>query len=690
MLKQTLLFTLFFITIIGAKAQVNNNISIVRDTFGVAHIFGKTDADVVYGLSYAHCEDDFKNMQKCVALAKHKLGLIEGKNGAAVDYYNQLLRVDKTVDEAYETQLSQKFRLLLDNYAAGINAYAASHHNEIILQQLFPVTGRDVIKGFYTILTGMVGTADALKSCMENKADSFIFNAGRGSNSFALAANRSTDASTMLVINPHVPLEGMLSWWEAHVSSEEGWNFHGSFFPLMMGPAMGAGDKLGWGVTFNWPDYVDVYRMEINPSNKNEYKFDGTYIPFERNKASLKVKLGAVKLALKKEVLWCKYGPAMRTKHGVFALRYNVIGNIKAAEQWFAMSHANNFDEFKATLQMHSIPLFNFVYADADNNIAHFFNGMLPKRTAQYNWQRILPGNTSATLWNNFIPINDMPRTINPQCGFVYNTNNTPWRNTCDAENIDSTKYDNLSAWFWNRPNGRDYRLRELIDAKDKHSFDDVKAIKFDNTYCQWNNGIRKSMLPVMQLNLAKYPDIKEAVMVMREWDYTSHIDNKNIAMVLHTFSEIGLLTNAAYNEMETGFKFNEVQLVKCIRIAQKSLLNNFNTLTPTLGQVQVVKRGKLEYPMPGSPDQLAPSYDEKIKGGKFKIENGDTYTMIVKFNKKLGNCYQTQMPFGASSNPASKHYTDQMKMYSTHKTKTISLNKLDIIPFAERIYMPK
>jgi acyl-homoserine-lactone acylase len=689
-LINTFIITLLITNSFFAKAQLNTNVTIVRDTFGVPHIYGKTDADVVYALAYAHCEDDFKNIQKTIAMSQHQLGLIVGKKGAGVDYYNQLLRVDKTVDEGYETQLTPKFRLLLDNYAAGINAYAAHHQNEIILKSIFPIAGRNVIKGFYTILSGMVGTADALKACIDNTADDFVYNAGKGSNSFALAANRTTDGSTMLAINPHVPLEGMVSWWEAHVSSEEGWNFHGAFFPLMIGPAMGAGDKLGWGVTFNWPDYVDVYRMELNPNNKNEYKFDGAYIPFERSKAKLKVKLGIGKIGIKKETLWCKYGPAIRTKHGVFALRFNVMGNIKAAEQWFNMSHATTFDEFKTTLQMHSIPLFNFVYADADNNIAHFFNGILPVRSPNYNWQKTLLGNTSSTLWDKFIPINDMPRTINPSCGFVYNTNNTPWRNTCDAENIDSTKYDNLSAWHWNRPNGRDHRFRELIDGKEKHSFEDFKAIKFDNTYCQWNNGMRKSMLPVMNLDLTKYPDIKDAVLVMRAWDYTAHIENKNIAMVLHTFSEIAALTHAAYNEMETGFIYNEAQLVTCIRKAQKELLHNFKTLTPTLGQVQVVKRGNIELPMAGAPDQLSPAYDKKIKHGKYKIDNGDTFTMLIAFNKKTGNVYETQMPFGSSNKPASKHYTDQMKMYSTHKTKKVSLNKLDIIPVAERIYSPK
>ncbi len=673
-----------------AQAQGNSNVSIVRDTMGVPHIYGKTDADVVYGLAYAHCEDDFISIQKNLALAHHKLGSLIGKKGAGVDYYNQFIRVEKTVNETYETQLTPKFRVLLDNYAAGLNTYAASHPKEVIAKGLFPVTGKDIIKGFYTIVSSMVGTADMLKACIKNEADNFVYNAGKGSNSFALAANRTTDGSTMLAINPHVHLDGMVTWWEAHVSSEEGWNFHGCFFPLMIGPAMGASDKLGWGVTFNWPDYVDAYKMELNPNNSNEYMFDGAYLPFERGKATMKVKLGIAKVKVKKETLWCKYGPAIRTKHGVFALRFNVMGNIKAAEQWFNMSHANNLEEFKTAVNIHGIPLFNFVYADADNNIAHFFNGILPERSPEYNWQKVLPGNTSKTLWTKFIPVNKMPSTINPSCGFVYNTNNTPWRNTCDAENIDSTKFDNLSAWHWNRPNGRDHRFRELIDAKDKFTFEEFKAIKFDNTYPQWMCGIKKSMLPIINLDVTKYPDLKDAVAVMKVWDFTSHIENRNMPLVLHTLSEISSLTKAAYNEMETGFVFNEEQMVKSMRAAKKELLKNFNTLTPTLGQVQIVKRGNYELPMPGAPDQLAPSYDKKDKHGKYRIDKGDTFTMLVKFNKKTGNLFETQMPYGASNVPNSKHYADQMKMYSTHQTKKISLNKLDIVPFAERIYSPK
>jgi acyl-homoserine-lactone acylase len=691
-ISTTVLSIVLITTSFLAKAQLNANVSIVRDTFGVPHIFGKTDADVVYGLAYAHCEDDFTNIQKALAMARHKLGLIKGKKGAGVDYYNQFIRAEQTVNEEYDKQLSPKFRLLLDNYAAGMNTYANSHPNEIILKGIFPVTGKDMIKGYYTIITGMVDGSDMLQACMKNEADNYIHNAGRGSNSFAMAASRSTDGSTMLAINPHVHLESMISWWEAHVCSEEGWNFHGSFFPMMIGPAMGASDKLAWGVTFNWPDYTDAYRMELNPKNPNEYMFDGKYIPFERSKATMNVKLKGVKIKVKKELLWCKYGPAIRTKHGVFGIRYNVMGNIRAAEQWFNMSHAKNLDEFKTAMKIRGIPLFNIVYADADNNIAHFFSGLVPVRDTAYNWQKVVPGNTSKTLWNTFIPFEDMPTTTNPSCGFVYNTNNTPWRNTCDAENIDSTKFPTNAAWHWNRPNGRDHRLRELIDAKDKHSFEEFKAIKFDNTYPQWENGIKKSLSAVKQLDITKYPDIKDAIEVINNWDFVSNVENRNMAMVLHTLARIGDLTHGFYNEMETGFIFTEAQLVQCIRESKKDLLKNFNTITPTLGQVQVVKRTNSDYelPMPGAPDQISPSYCKKIENGKYQVDKGDTFTMLVKYNKKTGNVFETQMPFGASNNSNSKHYNDQMKMYSTHKTKKVSLNKLDIIPVAEQIYSPK
>ena len=232
-MKRTLLLVTCLILIYNwANAQINPaKIDIIRDSFGVPHIFGKTDPDVAYGLAWAHAEDDFVTIQQSLMAGKSMLAQYQGKKGASIDYIIHLLRIPELVEEKYESDLSPAFKKLLEGYAAGLNAYATAHPKEVLLKKIFPVTPKDMVQYSVLQLCVLSGADKALSSIFGGTVPLLENYKTAGSNAFAFNSAKTTDGQVYLDINAHQPLEGPVAFYEAHLSSEDGWNIIGANFP---------------------------------------------------------------------------------------------------------------------------------------------------------------------------------------------------------------------------------------------------------------------------------------------------------------------------------------------------------------------------------------------------------------------------------------------------------------------------
>ncbi len=223
-----------------------------------------------------------------------------------------------------------------------------------------------------------------------------------GSNAFAFRRAKTKDGNTYLNVNTHQPLEGPFAWYEAHLVSDEGWNMLGGLFPGSPMPFIGTNENLGWTHTYNYPDLIDIYQLQMNPKNKNQYLFDDKWVDLEISKAKLKVKLKfGITIPVRKELLWSKYGPVVRNDSGVFSFHLNALENISAIDQWYHMNKSSNYDEFTQALNIMGIPRFNIMYADREDNIYYLSNAQLPVRDTSFDWNAVLPGNTSKTMIRN-------------------------------------------------------------------------------------------------------------------------------------------------------------------------------------------------------------------------------------------------------------------------------------------------
>ncbi len=678
------LLTLLFTCLLAFQlhAQINPaKIDIIRDSFGVPHIFGKTDPDVAYGLAWAHAEDDFGTIQQSLMAGKSMLAQYQGKKGASIDYIIHLLRIPELVEAKYESDLSPAFKKLLEGYAAGLNAYAAAHPKEVLLKKIFPVTPKDMVQYSVLQLCVLSGADKALSSIFGGTVPLLENYKTAGSNAFAFNSAKTTDGQVYLDINAHQPLEGPVAFYEAHLNSEDGWNIIGANFPGAPCILHGCNEYLGWAHTVNAPDKLDVYQLEINPKNKLQYKFDGKWETLEVKTAPLKVKVAGVIAPLSKKAYWSKYGPTIITPRGVFSIRMPAQMDIRGLEQWYAFNKAKNFTEFKSALNMLAIPGYNIVYADRYDTIFYISNGRIPVRDKSYNWKATLPGNTSKTLWTDLHPLSNLPQVLQPKAGYVYNTNHSPFHST---EGIDNPLVKDITMGYETLENNRSMRFDELIQPLNKVSYEDFKRIKFDRQYPS-SFYFPSKIDSVFLLNSTEFPDIADIITQLNNWNKNS--DAESIGAGTFFFVQAAANKNKAlYLQNKSISKQLAVQL---LREAKQTMLKDFGKTNIALGEVQKLVRGTKEIPLPGLPDVLAPMYSVPYKDGKWKGNQGDAYIELVRFTKD-GPQIESLNVYGASAKKDSPHYTDQMEMFTRQQTKKMTLNKAEVYKNAKSIYHPQ
>ena len=501
-----------------------------------------------------------------------------------------------------------------------------------------------------------------------------------GSNAFAFNSKKTTDGAVYLAINAHQPLEGPAAFYEAHLCSEAGWNILGANFPGAPCILHGCNQNLGWAHTVNAPDKIDIYQLEINPSNPLQYKYDGEWKTLEADKANLKVKFKGFVIGVHKKIYRSIYGPTVITPKGTYSIRMPAQMDIRGMEEWYRFNKAKNYTEFKQALNMLAIPGYNIVYADRFDTIFYISNARLPIRDPRFNWKATLPGNTSATLWTTLHPVADLPQVLEPASGFVFNTNHAPFHATEGPENPINR---DITMGYETYENNRSLRFSELLSNYPVISFDNFKKIKFDRQYpVKLAFPINSDTLFLLQSK--EYPEIADLINNLVTWDKKGNAESIGAGTFLKCYEKISAV-NSTYRKAGPLTKDQCVALLTDIKA---EMLKDFGRTNLQLGEIQKIVRGDKELPLPGLPDVLAAMYSNPYKNGMVKGYSGDAYIELVRFTKD-GPIIESVNAYGASAHKDSPHYTDQMEMYIHQQTKPMTLDKTTIYQHAEKIYHP-
>ena len=674
---------------------------IARDRFGVPHIFGKTDPDVAYGVAYAHAEDDFATLQEAVAMTRGRLGAMSGADGAKVDYTLALLGARETAHRDYDKQPAD-IRALLDAYASGLNAYARRHPEEVRLSKLFPANGEDIATGFVLRTPFFFGLDQTLGALTGDKPlpredagatpdspDPTALPATgeampNGSNAFVVAPKRSADGFTRVVSNSHQPWKGPVAWYELSVQSGTGWHFSGATFPGVPFPVMGHNETLGWTNTVNRPDLTDVYKLVTN-ADGTQYRFDGKWLPLETKRVWLKVAFGPFVLPIPKMAYRAVQGPVVVNKSGAYAIRYAGADQLRMVEEYYRLTRARNLAEWQKALAIQGVPATNFLYGDAQGNIAYVYNASFPNRKPGFDYKRLLPGDTSRDLAAGTVPFAQVPQNVNPASGFLVNANNTPFQAAGAGSELKPADYSPLLGIETDTTN-RGTRAVELMGQDSSISAADLDRIKYDTGVsrlswaARWYRDVA-AIDPKGDAQLAK----AVALLKAWNWDFDGKHSGQALAAIL----------------LRTGQKWHyqrrpELDPRDALAKAATYLQTHFGTLDPPLGTVLRLRHGApdkngVDLPLDGAPDVLrAASTWTEADDGRLVVNHGDSFIMFMEWDKKGRVASQSIQPYGAATTrPDSPHYSDQAALFVAHKTKPVHFWRNDLRRNVERVYRP-
>lgn len=664
---------------VGAVADPDrrHRVRIVRDTFGVPHIFGTTDADVAYGLAIAHAEDDFANIEEIVAAVRGRAGAISGAEGARFDFAGAFLDANRTAADHY-LDLSPATRALVEAYARGINHYAARHRAEQRLRGLFPVNGRDIVAGFMLRAPFFFGLDRPLAALLDDKPPPR--DAGpadeRGSNAFAVAGRRSADGATRLIVNSHQPWAGGVSWWEVVVHSAEGWDFAGALFPGAPYPLLGHNQQLGWTNTVNRPDLIDTYRLTLNTAG-DAYRFDGRWLPLAKSRVWLRVKFGPFVLPVPRTLYRSAHGPVVVNNQGAFAIRYAGIGDVRQVEQYYRLNKARNFAEWREIMAMQAISGTNFVYADAAGHIGMFYNARFPARARGFDWRGIVPGDRSATLWKTYLPWSADPMIVDPPSGWVANSNNNPFLSTAPADEPDPADFApelGVESFVTNRAQRYQTLFAALGDRPISRA--DLLRIKFDKGYAR-DGWAGRWLARIAAVDSRGAPDLAAAQRLLAGWDWT--LDGQGPADTLVTVV-IAPAARTAY----LGVPLADPAV--SLREAVDTLVTSFGRIEVPLGDFQRLRRGKLDLPVYGGPEALRAIIGAPAADGRRVAYNGDGFIMLIEWPKQGPVMSRSIHQFGAATiRSNSQHYADQSALFAAERWKPVWFDPQQLPAHTER-----
>ena len=606
-----------------------------------------------------------------------------GLKGAAADFITQFIGSKSLIDEKIGT-ISEDYMEVVEGYSQGLNAYARNNPDKVLYKKLFPITPKKML--MYSQLQLFISNEGAYwagRILNNDTQDGFLDQNLTGSNVIAMNSSKTVTGETFLAINTHQPLEGPTSWYEVHLNSEEGTNIIGTMYPGTPNILIGVNEHLGWSHTVNYPDKTDVFKLRMK--NKRKYIVDGEEYELEKLKAKISIKVLGIPIKINRKYYNSIFGPTLKNKSGYYSIRTPTLFNIKALEQWWRMGKSKNFSEFYNTLKMTQLPGFNIGYADKYDTIFYMSNGIIPKRAEGYNWKGIVPGDTKKTLWTEYHKIEDLPQVIQPDAGFIYNANHSPFKSTSAEENPKEEDYSQRMG-YETYDNNRSTRLIELIESYDKVSYEDFKDIKYDNSFPSKFNYNFMDISIIETLKLEAENDLFELLDIIQKWDRKTDIDSQGAGIYGVLYYQ--LVWNYRDEIQKNNKTISRETLLSALRDVKQYLIDNFGSIKITLGDFQKLVRGNKELPIWGLPDVITAMSSRPYKDGKHKVTQGESYIGLVRFNEN-GPILESIISFGNSDNPDSDHYTDQMKKYSMFQTKKMTFDRDVIYKEAKKIYNP-
>ena len=698
--------TLFLLTIsIYSKADSYEaqakRVTIHRDEWGIPHIYGKSDADAVFGLMYAQCEDDFARVEMNYIEKLGRMSEVKGEKELAYDLYIKLLIDEKEAKAEYKTS-PVWLKKLLNAYADGINYYLQKHPEvkpRLIthFEPWYPLLWTDGSIG--AISTGDVteqetalfyGLPAQVASVKYQTPDEKL----TGSNGFAVGPTLSKSGHSLLYINPHVTFYFRP---EVHVVSEEGLSVYGAVTWGQFFVYQGFNPYNGWMHTSSEVDVADAYIETTRSRNgQMEYLLDGKWIPFQTKI----ITLGSRKI----KAYFNHRGPVLAARNGKWISVRSYNRARKSLMQSWLRTKTKGLSDYKRVMEMRANTSNNTVYADNKGNIAYWHGNYVPRRDGSKDWGVPQDGSSSQIDWKGLHSVDEIVHVYNPASGWIQNCNSTPFTVSGTSSPL-RTNYPVYMA-----PDGENFRDRNavrLFSQTGKLDLQGLIGLGYDRRLMAF-----ETLLPALIDAAGQESDLSEVVQELKKWDY-----NASTSSVAQTIAirwglkimpkipkpkQFGGETEVVEN-MESYAKTGaKTEMVQALREVLADLNKDFGTWRVAWGELNRFQRisngdalqmddSKASIPVPFTSSAWGqlPSYTSRsIQGSKkWYGVNGNSFIAAVEFGPKI-KAYSL-LAGGQNGNTNSPHFFDQGQMYAEGKFKDIYFYKSDVLEHAVASYHP-
>jgi acyl-homoserine-lactone acylase len=696
--------------------ELAQQVTIIRDNWGIAHVYGKTDADAVFGMLYAQCEDDFKRVEMNYI---EKLGRLAEIQGQSVLYNDLEIKLLIDVNDAKKDYKNATpwLKKLLNSYADGINFYLYKHPEvkPALLTHFEP---------WYPLLwtdgsIGAISTADLttgeLKAFYSGNTDKVAYierekDVQTGSNGFALAPSKTASGNAILYLNPHTSFYFRP---EIQITSEEGLNSYGAVTWGQFFIYQGFNENCGWMHTSSNIDVADFYAENIvAKNNKLFYEYDSKLVPIIEKKITIKYLENGKLIPKEFKTYFTAHGPIMAKRNGKWISLKSNNRSMNSLVQSWVRTKSKGFEDYKKAMDLKANTSNNTVYADNKGNIAYWHGNFIPVRDKNLNWSRLIDGTTSKTEWKGLHSVSESVHSYNPTNGWLQNCNSTPF----SVAGINSPKKSDYPIYM--APDGENFRginAVRILSKGENYTLDKIIADAYDTKLSAFEVLI-PSLISSFEKNIkpsdSLYADLVEPIAVLKNWDYYANENSVATTIAITWTSKLdpSVYKNPAYEDEPSQveniktFAKNALpnQLLPQLQTAIKELKTKFGTWQIPWGEINRFQRlsGDIDLTYDDNLKSLPIGYGPAIWGSlpsfvsKYQKDtkkrygyNGNSFVCAVEFGAKVKA--KSVLAGGNSGDPKSKHFNDQAEMYQKGQFKDVLFYREDVEKNAERNYHP-
>ena len=676
-------------------ARHAGNVTIVRDTWGIPHVYGKTDADAVFGVIYAQAEDDFNRIETNYLNAMGRLAEAEGEREIYRDLRMKIF-IDPADMKAQYDKAPASLKSLMNAFADGLNYYLRTHPTvkPRVITRFEPwmalafsegSIGGDIEKVNLGDLEAMYGGRPAARP----PAEPGEYLEPTGSNGIAIAAANTTARHPLLLINPHTSFFFRA---EAQMTSDEGLNAYGALTWGQFFIYQGFNERAGWMHTSSGVDNIDEYLEIVTPKGDGfTYRYNGEERPVTATTIIVPYSTAAGTARKLFTVYRTHHGPVIRKADGRWVSIRLMQEPLKALTQSYSRTKARNYRQFRESMELHTNSSNNTIYADADNNIAYFHANFIPRRDPKFDWAQPVDGSDPATEWKPVLSIDESPNLLNPPAGWLFNVNNWPW----SAAGPDSPRRADYAAYVEKgtdeSPRGV-HALRVLQGRKD-FTVDSLIAAAYDSYLPAFEQQI-PALLSAWDAAPAANPlkaQLSEQIALLRSWNYRWSVTSVPTSLAVYWGEAMGNRTTAAAAD----------NLLQALAAASSKLTADFGTWKTPWGEINRFQRLTGDILQPFSDDRPSipvgftssrwgslASFGARPYGTKKMYgTTGNSFVAVVEFGERVSARAITAG--GQSGDPASPHFNDQAKRYSTGDLREVYFYREQLDGHTERTYHP-